>query len=465
MKYIKYTFASLIFALLGLVTQSFFGATVNAASSPVGTMVVTTDGSVYMALEKIKRPYTSAAAFLSYSFNSWDKVSQATTEDISLTSGDFIPPREGSIICSDRDSDKGTCYLITDSKKAAFTSAEVFKQLGFTFEQALTGDVSFVVTTDSVSSGTEGHRPGTLVKKDNNYYLIGKNGLIGMPTELILNSWGYKLSDAKVPNAKDLELPYRFDAQVRQSNELRPYEPTIPQSLNLDNKEKFSIPFKRSDTPLITEAWIYSSEERSIHGFTNHGGVDFAQPYGTAVYAAADGYAISSTQLAPQARTYEGKTIGFGLGEFVQVWHPMQGVFTSYSHLSKVEKSIPYFKPTCKDGACDPEVVYNDSSFSVKKGKHVKRGELIGYVGDSGLSWGYDEEPRGAKRNLVKEPSWDESHLHFEMYTRVAPNYTKARRYDPFGIYGRLSQYDAASYVGPDSIWKIGTDNKVEFAK
>ncbi len=38
---------------------------------------------------------------------------------------------------------KGTCYLITGGKRAAFTSAAVFTGLGFSFKHTTTGDVSF----------------------------------------------------------------------------------------------------------------------------------------------------------------------------------------------------------------------------------------------------------------------------------------------------------------------------------
>ena len=461
MKFTKYIFALLI---IGLASQLPLASKANAAQSPVGKMV-SDNGTVYMILETVKRPFTSAGAFSSYVFNYWEDVSIASPEDIALTTGDFIPPRDGSVICSDRGTDKGTCYLITDGKKAGFESAEIFKQLGFAFDKALTGDVSFLTSTVNISSGTETHKVGTVIIKDGSYYLIGKNGLIAMPTTAILNSWGYKTTHAVKANAEDLKLANKFAAEERQANELKPFEPVTPAQLVLDNEDKLSIPFEGPEFPEITESWLYSNAERAIHGYANHGGVDWAAPRGTPVYAAADGYAISSTHISPLARTYQGKTVGFGLGEFVQIWHPKQGVFTSYSHLSKVDSGIPYFKPTCNGGACDPEVVYNDGKFSEDEGEFIKRGDLVGYVGDSGLSWGYEEKPRGKRVSQNSYPSWDETHLHFETYTRAAPNFGKSRRYDPFGIYGRLGQYNNSSYTLSGSLWKIDTNGSAEFAK
>ena len=105
------------------------------------------------------------------------------------------------------------------------------------------------------------------------------------------------------------------------------------------------------------------------------------------------------------------------------------------------------------------------TKFIIKNGEQIKRGDLVGFVGDSGLSLGYKEKPRGTRPNVKKNPSWDETHLHFEIYTRDTTNFYKSRRYDPFGIYGSQNQYTDSSYIDSPSIWKIGVNNKPEFAK
>lgn len=168
-----------------------------------GTNVVN-KGTVYMiSTDGHLRPYTSAGAFLSYGFNSWSNVGQASTDDLSLPVGDFIPPRDGKIVCSDRGNDKGTCYLITNGKKAAFTSQDVFTTLGFNFKNALYGDVSFLNSTNDISNSNQAHVPGVLINDGGTIKLIGTTGTIGIPSMNTLQSWGYSLVDVVSANAAD----------------------------------------------------------------------------------------------------------------------------------------------------------------------------------------------------------------------------------------------------------------------
>src|SRR3989344_6514424 len=98
-----------------------------AAVHAAGTNVLAPDGTVSMIMQDgSRRPYTSAGAFLSFVFNSWSTVVQANADDLALAAGSFIPPQDGSIACSDRGDDKGTCYLVSGGQKAGFTSAGVF---------------------------------------------------------------------------------------------------------------------------------------------------------------------------------------------------------------------------------------------------------------------------------------------------------------------------------------------------
>ena len=91
----------------------------HAAVHAAGTNVSASDGTIFMiSTDGTRRPYTSAGAFLSYGFNSFASTVTASAEDLALPVGSFIPPQDGSIMCSDRGSDKGTCYLITAGQKA-----------------------------------------------------------------------------------------------------------------------------------------------------------------------------------------------------------------------------------------------------------------------------------------------------------------------------------------------------------
>lgn len=77
-----------------------------------------------------------------------------------------------------------------------------------------------------------------------------------------------------------------------------------------------------------------------------HTGIDFAAPIGTPIYATADG----------QVESVDVRFSGYG--KSIEIDHGF-GYKTRYAHMHE---------------------------FAVKKGQHVKRGELIGYVGNTGLS-------------------------------------------------------------------------------
>ncbi len=89
-----------------------------------------------------------------------------------------------------------------------------------------------------------------------------------------------------------------------------------------------------------------------------HPGIDLSAPYGTPVIASADGYVISAE--------WEG-----ALGHCVRIGHGRSGFRTIYGHLKE------YF---------------------VRKGQSVRRGEVIGLVGNSGRTTG--------------------KHLHYEVHYR-----------------------------------------------
>ncbi len=133
-------------------------------------------------------------------------------------------------------------------------------------------------------------------------------------------------------------------------------------------RERYSpdIPFKPylifpvKEHSKLTEGYIYSQEERALHGNFWHRGIDIEAPYGAPVYAAASGFAIAGYHryvLRNQDKTlrlYKTEPMGNGLGYFVQIFHPEKvskipgGRITQYGHLSKVADylSIKVTEPT-----------------------------------------------------------------------------------------------------------------------
>ena len=238
-------------------------------------------------------------------------------------------------------------------------------------------------------------------------------------------------------------------------------------SCKIASAQWLSVPFAKEDAAgiKITEGWIYSQEEQRIHGYTDHKAVDFASRVGTKVYAAADGWAVYSfhSRLIP-GRMWQGKAVGFGLGHFVQIWHSEQKRYTCYGHLSYVERHIPYLDPvqdSKQPHDFDPKAVYLPNGVIPKGALEVHRGDLIGYVGTSGLTWDYTEFPSSGPDD---HQSWDEPHLHFEVYTRGADG-KKDRWYDPFCLYSDAKEYNPENPVSVAGLWLFDINHRLVWAK
>ncbi|MCG8511192.1 MAG: M23 family metallopeptidase, partial [Rhodospirillales bacterium] len=94
----------------------------------------------------------------------------------------------------------------------------------------------------------------------------------------------------------------------------------------------------------------YGKRKHPILGFTKmHRGVDFAAPKGTPIYAAGDGRVEASGWNG----TY---------GKYVRIRHNSE-YSTAYAHMSRIARSAG-------------------------KGKRVRQGQVIGYVGNTGRSTG-----------------------------------------------------------------------------
>ncbi len=119
---------------------------------------------------------------------------------------------------------------------------------------------------------------------------------------------------------------------------------------DINNYKYLKHPLKES--PQITEGYLYTEDERKIHGFYFHKGIDYTASYKTPVYASASGYAVAGYHRFAilnednTPRLYKGKPFSTGLGYFVQIYHPYKiskvkgGRITQYGHLSKFGEGI-----------------------------------------------------------------------------------------------------------------------------
>lgn len=188
-----------------------------------GTNVTSPDGTLWMiAANGTRRAYSSSGAFLSYGFNSYAYVVPANAGDLALPVGAFISPCNGKLIASDNGPDTGTVYLMTDGKKAAFTGAEVFTGLGFSFANVRTASLTGVPFADPITSPKQKHPKDVLINKHGTVLYMGSSGVYGIADMATFNSWGFSFSDVVNSTKADDALPQVGVLPPRQPGELSP---------------------------------------------------------------------------------------------------------------------------------------------------------------------------------------------------------------------------------------------------
>ncbi len=194
---------------------------------PEDTHVSTSDGTVWRIVFGMRVPYTSAGAFLSYGYNTWDKVVPANSADLALPAStdsypsetSYIPPRDGSLI-----NDNGTIYIVSDWHRRGFTSAQVFLGLGYSFSNAIPGDTSFLTTYTPISSSRREHAPGTVVNDNGTLCFLQSpfraedkiSGRQCFTSMADFYGWGFKLNEVIPANSYDTKLPMRAALYPRQ---------------------------------------------------------------------------------------------------------------------------------------------------------------------------------------------------------------------------------------------------------
>jgi hypothetical protein len=201
---------------------------------PAGTNI-SSGGAIYLVLGQERRRYPSLPTFLSYGFNNLSGVIPANSADLLLPEGAAIPPSDGRLFVSTAASDKGTVYLVSQGQKAGFGSSEVFIALGYNFDRAINDDISWVPATSIINNAAEPHRYGTLVNNSGTVQLMGNNGVVGIPSLEVFNSWGYSLADVVPANSADKVLSQTAVLTARQVGQLNPQLSEAPSEVNYSN--------------------------------------------------------------------------------------------------------------------------------------------------------------------------------------------------------------------------------------
>lgn len=150
------------------------------------------------------------------------------------------------------------------------------------------------------------------------------------------------------------------------------------------------LPF-RGRNFFVEEGWYYSNEERHIHRYRKHWGIDFRLKRGTPILAAHAGFALASYQhhvrtWRGDTLVYQGKPVGFGFGYHVVIWQPERKRGTLYAHLEQPHRGLPLIKPQGTWPKLRAKLIDLSPAGYARLGKWVRSGEVIGWCGDSGCT-------------------------------------------------------------------------------
>ncbi len=144
---------------------------------------------------------------------------------------------------------------------------------------------------------------------------------------------------------------------VALDKQIRNYESKLKFILDLNSipekgSEVFDWPLPKNDI-YVTQRFGKTTSSGVLYASGSHSGTDFRATIGTPVYAVADGNVIGTGDT-------DDACVGISFGKWILIEHDI-GLSTTSGHLSKIK---------------------------VKKGDHVKKGDLIGYSGNTGHTTG-----------------------------------------------------------------------------
>ena len=288
-------------------------------------------------------------------------ISAATVDRLDRAAQDVFPLRKI------RAGNKYTAFLAADSLSTRLDY--------LVYEQSVTDYVVFGFRDDSVTV-TTGQRPVTLRRTKKSaeiesslWYAIIKEGLpYSLAAELediyqwTVDFFGVQKGDA---------FTVIYDEKLIDSVSVG-IDRVWGAKFTHGGKDIYAIPFKQDDklryweyeggslrkqmlkAPLkftrISSKFSNARYHPVLKRYRPHHGVDYAAPSGTPVHAVADGVVT--------VKGWDSK----GGGNYIKIKHP-NNLMTGYLHLSGFAKGLT-------------------------QGKHVSQGELIGYVGSTGISTG-----------------------------------------------------------------------------
>ncbi|HEX5429466.1 MAG TPA: right-handed parallel beta-helix repeat-containing protein [Patescibacteria group bacterium] len=190
----------------GAVPVQFLIDQTRATAHPDGTLVL--DGqTVYLIKDGKRYGFRDPSEYESYGYN-FSQVVPANDSDIRLgfDPANIMKAMPGTLVLDK--SDGRTVYMIGENyTKRGFVSSAVFKDLGYTFKNLPTIDLSDYPTGPAVDSATDAHPEGSLVLDSKTVWWILNGVKLGFESMTVFNTYGFSLNRVVKADSSDLELP------------------------------------------------------------------------------------------------------------------------------------------------------------------------------------------------------------------------------------------------------------------
>ena len=165
-------------------------------------------GTYVLILEGIRHGIANPGLLFSHGYTFTDAIADTAAYQ-SLPTGDLLGPNDGSLVKTPKDP---TVYLVADGQRHGFTSASVFRSLGYKFTSVLTipeAQLRALPEGQSISNPKSRHLRGATIISRGTIYFVGSGSLYPYPSMSVFNSWNLKNDLSKVlpANAADLAQP------------------------------------------------------------------------------------------------------------------------------------------------------------------------------------------------------------------------------------------------------------------
>ena len=178
------------------------------ASTAPAYCLVNHAGTFFLILNGIRHGIANPGLLYSYGYGFGDAVADTATYQ-TLPSGDLLGPGYGALV---KASGNSTVYLISGGTKHGFTSASVFRALGYSFSSVLTipaPQLNGLPHGSLIANAKARHLQGTNVNEHGAIYYLGQSERSPYPSVAVFNTWNLRNDFSRVlpANAADLALP------------------------------------------------------------------------------------------------------------------------------------------------------------------------------------------------------------------------------------------------------------------